>query len=62
MFENISDGVLVEGRKYLMSGSVGGGLPIIIENGKGAIVKDVNGKEYIDCTYWAWSYNIGFLY
>jgi len=33
-----------------MSGSVGGGLPIIIESGKGAVVKDVKGKEYIDCT------------
>ena len=60
MFENISPEALSEGRKYLMSGSVGGGLPIIIESGKGAILKDSNGKEYIDCTSQAWSYNIGF--
>ena len=60
MFENVSPEVLEEGRKYLMSGSVGGGLPIIIDSGKGAVLKDVNGKEYIDCTSQAWSYNIGF--
>jgi 4-aminobutyrate aminotransferase-like enzyme len=54
---NLKD--LEEGRKYLMSGSVGGGLPIIIESGKGAVIKDTNGKEYIDCTSQAWSYNIG---
>lgn len=51
---------LAQGRKYLMSGSVGGGLPIIIENGKGAVVRDTKGNEYIDCTSQAWSYTIGF--
>jgi len=51
---------LEEGRKYLMSGSVGGGLPVIIESGKGAVIRDINGKEYIDCTSQAWTYNIGF--
>jgi 4-aminobutyrate aminotransferase-like enzyme len=60
MFENVSAKDLEEGRKYLMSGSVGGGLPIIIDSGKGAVIRDVNGKEYIDCTSQAWSYNIGF--
>ncbi len=60
MFENPNPQDLEQGRKYLMSGSVGGGLPIMIESGKGAIIKDVNGNEYIDCTSQAWSYNIGF--
>lgn len=60
MFENIEEKILAEGRQYLMSGSVGGGLPIIIESGKGAVVIDTKGKEYIDCTSQAWSYNIGF--
>ncbi len=55
MFENIDEKILSEGRKYLMSGSVGGGLPIMIESGKGAVIKDVKGKEYIDCTSQAWS-------
>jgi 4-aminobutyrate aminotransferase-like enzyme len=50
MFENVNPKDLEEGRKYLMSGSVGGGLPILIESGKGAVIKDANGKEYIDCT------------
>ena len=34
MFENVSAEDLEEGRKYLMSGSVGGALSIIIESGK----------------------------
>jgi 4-aminobutyrate aminotransferase-like enzyme len=59
MFENINPGDLEEGRKYLMSGSVGGGLPILIESGKGAVIKDNKGKEYIDCTSQAWTFNIG---
>jgi len=59
MFEKVSMKDLEEGRKYLMSGSVGGGLPVIIERGKGAILQDINGKEYIDCTSQAWTYNIG---
>jgi glutamate-1-semialdehyde aminotransferase len=29
---------------------VGGGLPVLIESGKGAVVRDIDGKEYIDCT------------
>jgi len=59
MFEKVSIKNLEEGRKYLMSGSVGGGLPVIIEKGKGATLWDINGKEYIDCTSQAWTYNIG---
>lgn len=56
----MNPGDLEDGRQYLMSGSVGGGLPVIIESGKGAIIRDINGKEYIDCTSQAWTYNIGF--
>lgn len=59
MFENVDPRDLEEGRKYLMSGSVGGGLPVLIESGKGAVIKDIYGKEYIDCTSQAWTYNIG---
>ena len=60
MFENVDPKDLEEGRKHLASGSVGGGLPIMIDSGKGAIIKDVTGKEYIDCTSQAWTFNIGF--
>ena len=49
MFENPNPRDLEQGRKHLMSGSVGGGMPVMIESGKGAVIKDVNGKEYIDC-------------
>jgi len=59
MLENVNPKDLEEGRKYLMSGSVGGGLPIIVDSGKGAIIQDTNGKEYIDCTSQAWTYNVG---
>ncbi len=59
MFENIDPKDLEEGRKYLMSGSVGGGLPILIDSGKGAVIRDLDGKEYIDCTSQAWTFNIG---
>ncbi len=41
MFAHINPKDLEEGRKYLMSGSVGGGLPILIENGEGAVVKNI---------------------
>jgi 4-aminobutyrate aminotransferase-like enzyme len=60
MFENVNPKDLEEGRKYLMSGSVGGGLPVMIESGSGAVIRDIKGKEYIDCTSQAWTYNIGF--
>lgn len=59
MFENVNPKDLEDGRKYLMSGSVGGGLPILVESGKGAVIRDINGKEYIDCTSQAWTFNIG---
>ncbi len=55
MFETMSPQDMEKGRGYLMFGSVGGGLPIIIESGKGAVIKDINGKEYIECTFQAWS-------
>jgi 4-aminobutyrate aminotransferase-like enzyme len=59
MFENVNRKELEEGRKFLMSGSVGGGLPVLIESGNGAIIRDINGKEYIDCTSQAWTFNVG---
>jgi len=51
---------LGEGRKYLMSGSVGGELPLLLVSGEGSKVKDAKGVEYIDCTSQAWTYNVGF--
>jgi 4-aminobutyrate aminotransferase-like enzyme len=60
MFENYTEQDLAAGRDYLMSGSVGGGLPICIDSGDGAVVRDIHGKEYIDCTSQAWTFTIGF--
>lgn len=33
--------------------------PIVLAEGKGCIVKDVEGKEYIDCTAQAWTLSVG---
>jgi 4-aminobutyrate aminotransferase-like enzyme len=38
---------------------VAGHVPITIVGGKGAILIDAKGKEYIDCTSQAWSLNLG---
>lgn len=35
---------------------------LILTEGKGVIVKDVEGKEYIDCTAQAWTQNVGFCH
>jgi 4-aminobutyrate aminotransferase-like enzyme len=59
MFENVNPKDIEEGRKFLMSGSVGGGLPVLIVSGNGAVIRDINGKEYIDCTSQAWTFNVG---
>ncbi|MFW6137811.1 MAG: aspartate aminotransferase family protein [Spirochaetota bacterium] len=59
MFENIDPKDLEQGRKHLMSGSVGGGLPIMVDGGEGAVIRDTKGREYIDCTSQAWTFNIG---
>ena len=34
-------------------------LPIIFVEGKGTRIKDIDGKEYIDCTSQAWTLNVG---
>lgn len=59
MENNQSREELFEGVKYLMSGSVGGEFPVVIESGRGALVRDTNGKDYIDCTSQAWTFLIG---
>jgi len=53
---------LEAGRHALMGGGVGGGLPIVIARGQGALVWDTRGKEYIDCTSQAWSLNVGYCH
>ena len=62
MFENVTEADLEAGRRALLGGGVGGGLPIVIDHGQGALVWDKSGKEYIDCTSQAWSLNVGYCH
>ena len=62
MFENVTEADLEAGRRALMGGGVGGGLPIVIDHGQGALVWDQSGKEYVDCTSQAWSLNVGYCH
>ena len=59
MYENPSEADIAAGRQALLSGSVGGEMPIQIAKARGATFWDSNGKEYIDCTSQAWSLNVG---
>jgi 4-aminobutyrate aminotransferase-like enzyme len=44
-------------KKFLVH--VAGRIPIVVVGGRGAILIDARGKEYIDCTSQAWSLNLG---
>jgi 4-aminobutyrate aminotransferase-like enzyme len=59
MYENPSEQDIVAGRRALLSGSVGGELPLMITKARGASFWDAQGQEYIDCTSQAWSLNVG---
>lgn len=59
MYENPSEEDMAAGRKALLSGSVGGELPLNIRKARGASFWDQEGREYIDCTSQAWSLNVG---
>ena len=60
MFTNYSESDLEAGRKAFGGGGVGGEIPIVVDYGKGALLFDKAGHEYIDCTSQAWSLNIGY--
>jgi 4-aminobutyrate aminotransferase/4-aminobutyrate aminotransferase/(S)-3-amino-2-methylpropionate transaminase len=59
MYEDINDDDLNAGRKAMLSGSVGGELPLMVMKARGASLWDRSGREYIDCTSQAWTLNIG---
>jgi 4-aminobutyrate aminotransferase-like enzyme len=59
MYENPSEEDMAAGRQALLSGSVGGELPLQIAKARGASFWDQHGNEYIDCTSQAWSLNVG---
>ena len=60
MFTNYSESDLEAGRKAFGGGGVGGEIPFVVDYGKGALLFDKAGHEYIDCTSQAWSLNIGY--
>ena len=60
MFTNYSESDLEAGRKAFGGGGVGGEIPFVVDYGKGALLFDKAGQEYIDCTSQAWSLNIGY--
>lgn len=59
MYTNLSEEDMAAGRRALLSGSVGGELPLMIAKARGASFWDAQGREYIDCTSQAWSLNVG---
>jgi 4-aminobutyrate aminotransferase-like enzyme len=50
---------ITEGKKVLLSGW-GEMTDLVVESGHGAVFKDIDGKEYIDCTSQAWSLITGY--
>ena len=59
MYERSSPEEIEAGRRALLSGSVGGALPLMVAKARGASLWDSTGKEYIDCTAQAWTLTIG---
>jgi 4-aminobutyrate aminotransferase-like enzyme len=60
VFSNYTESDLEAGRKAFGGGGVGGEIPILVDYGKGSLLYDKSGREYIDCTSQAWSLNIGY--
>ena len=60
MFTNYTEVDLDAGRKAFGGGGVGNEVPIVVDHGKGALLYDKSGREFIDCTSQAWSLNIGY--
>jgi 4-aminobutyrate aminotransferase-like enzyme len=60
VFTNYTEGDLDAGRKAFGGGGVGNEVPIVVDHGKGALLYDKSGREFIDCTSQAWSLNIGY--
>ena len=60
MFTSYTESDLDAGRKAIGGGGVGSEVPIVVDYGKGALLFDKSGGEFIDCTSQAWSLNIGY--
>ncbi len=59
MYEKTKPEEIEVGRRALLSGSVGGALPLMVAKARGASLWDNTGREYIDCTSQAWTLTIG---
>ncbi len=55
----MADKNLEVGRQHLLGGNAGNSHAILINRGKGSLVWDTQGKQYIDCTAQAWSLSVG---
>ena len=59
MYRSFSERDIEAGRKALLSGSVGAGVPKVFAKALGAKYWTHDGMEYIDCTSQAWSLGVG---
>ncbi|MFB0546625.1 MAG: aspartate aminotransferase family protein [Anaerolineae bacterium] len=59
MYKRTTPEELEAGRQALLSGSVGGELPLMVAKARGALLWDAQGNEYIDCTAQAWTLAVG---
>ena len=59
MYRDLADDDLEAGRKALLSGSVGAGVPKMFSKARGAKYWTHDGAEYVDCTSQAWSLGVG---
>ncbi|MGQ9627509.1 MAG: aspartate aminotransferase family protein [Anaerolineae bacterium] len=59
MYEKTTAEEIEAGRRALLSGSVGGELPLMVAKMRGASLWDAQGREYIDCTAQAWTLSVG---
>lgn len=59
MYEKTTSEEIEAGRRALLSGSVGGELPLMVAKMREASLWDAQGREYIDCTAQAWTLSVG---
>ncbi len=60
MFDNPLESDLEAGRRALGGGGVGSHIPLTVSHGEGAVLHDLQGNAYIDCTAQAWSLSVGY--
>jgi 4-aminobutyrate aminotransferase-like enzyme len=61
-YQTATDDLIAAGRQALIGGGVARETAFIVDHGTGAVVTDLEGKQYIDCTSQAWSLGIGYAH